>query len=197
MRSTAIEIASEAHYPGGALSNFCSRSFALRGLRARSMEGLLQALKCPDPAQAREIMGLAGVQAKKAGRSFDWRSEQRLFWMELPLTAMAPSIRRFSMRLSERGLLTTCERVARFSLRVMRLWSTASARPIRSRRFSRVRSSSIGSPESASYSGGGSRTCSFGSQGRAADAVLTARRPPLQSRAGGRQLTRDRSTCCR
>lgn len=90
-RRRAMDIRSSASHPAGTLSNMAAHRFTFRDRPASSMEGLLQSLKYPDVERQREIMGLAGKQARKAGASSDWQAAQRLFWQRQPLDRHGPA----------------------------------------------------------------------------------------------------------
>lgn len=76
----AVDIRSSASGAAGRLSNFTARTFVFDGVECGSIEGVLQGMKCPDAARQREICALAGGWARSAGREYDWRPEQTLYW---------------------------------------------------------------------------------------------------------------------
>lgn len=76
--------------PAGALSNFTPNAFVFRSRAIPSMEGLLQSLKCPDPARQVEIQQLLRLRAKQAGDEHDWRATQTLWWDGRPIDRHGP-----------------------------------------------------------------------------------------------------------
>lgn len=80
-----MDIGSGRGYPASALSNFAGHAFVFRGLRAASMEGLLQSLKFKNPAMQAQVMMLIGKAAKKRGAEKNWRRDQTLFWQGQPI----------------------------------------------------------------------------------------------------------------
>lgn len=67
------------------LSNFTDRPFDFDGVSCAGIEGILQALKCPDPEMQKEICALPGFEAKHAGVLFNnWKGEQILWWQGQP-----------------------------------------------------------------------------------------------------------------
>jgi hypothetical protein len=83
MSITVIEIGGHTQHPvGKKLSNFQARPFLFDGIKCGGMEGLLQALKCPDRERQVEICALSGREAKMAGRKFDsWKDKQILSFL--------------------------------------------------------------------------------------------------------------------
>lgn len=84
MKDDTIDINSRAPGAAGRLSNYTERHFTFDGIECRSLEGVLQSLKCPDPGIQREICLLVGGWAKLAAREFDWRADQTLYWRGKP-----------------------------------------------------------------------------------------------------------------
>lgn len=80
LNDNTVDINSRAAGPAGRLSNYTERHFTFDGMECRSIEGVLQSLKCPDLAVQREICLLTGGWAKKAGGQYEWRSNQMLYW---------------------------------------------------------------------------------------------------------------------
>lgn len=76
----ALNIRSTASGTAGRLSNFTARRFVFDGVECGSIEGVLQAFKCPDPEKQVEICRLSGSAAKHAGAGLDWRTQQQLYW---------------------------------------------------------------------------------------------------------------------
>lgn len=77
----ALNIRSTASGTAGRLSNFTARRFVFDGVECGSIEGVLQAFKCPDPQRQAEICRLSGSTAKHAGSGFSWREQQQLYWL--------------------------------------------------------------------------------------------------------------------
>ncbi len=77
-----IDIGSDEEWPGAALSNFTLHRFVFENTKCASMEGFLQALKFEDPTEQPVICNLAGIAAKKRGRTRNkaWESIQKLWW---------------------------------------------------------------------------------------------------------------------
>lgn len=75
-----LDIRSGAPDPAGRLSNFADHPFALDGVQCAGMEGFLQSLKFPDPAEQARICALAGAAANAAGQRQEWRHSQTLYW---------------------------------------------------------------------------------------------------------------------
>lgn len=66
---------------GKRLSNFYARPFVLDGVKCAGFEGFIQALKCADPEKQKEICGLSGIDAKKAGKPYNtWKEKKELYW---------------------------------------------------------------------------------------------------------------------
>jgi len=83
MSIEVIEIGGFTKNPvGKRLSNFQARPFVFDGVNCGGMEGLLQALKCPDTEHQKKLCSLSGKEAKKAGREYDsWKELQTLGFM--------------------------------------------------------------------------------------------------------------------
>ena len=83
-----IDIASDAAYPGSALSNFSERAFEFDGVTCKSAEGLLQSLKFGDVVQQQSVCKLGGREAKSIGatRNDIWQSTQTLWWKGCPMS---------------------------------------------------------------------------------------------------------------
>lgn len=79
-----VDINSRASGIAGRLSNYTERHFIFDGVECHSIEGVLQSLKCPDPAAQKDICLLTGGWAKKAGGQYDWRTNQTLYWQGKP-----------------------------------------------------------------------------------------------------------------
>ena len=75
-----VDIRSVAPGARGRLSNFTARSFVLDGVACGSIEGVLQSLKCPDVEKQKEICALSRSMAQRAGREYDWKEKQELYW---------------------------------------------------------------------------------------------------------------------
>lgn len=66
---------------GKRLSNFHARPFVFDGVKCAGFEGFVQSLKCPQIERQREICGLSGKEAKRAGAPFNtWKRSQQLHW---------------------------------------------------------------------------------------------------------------------
>lgn len=76
-----MDIGSEETYPSGHLSNFHPYEFIIDNVSCASMEGFLQALKFQDIERQKFMCSLIGKQAKKLGRTQDWKSDQTLYWL--------------------------------------------------------------------------------------------------------------------
>lgn len=74
-----IDIHSKGKWPSNELSNFFPHEFVLDGIKCKSMEGFLQALKISDPERQIEICALSGKEAKMRS-STDWKTNGILFW---------------------------------------------------------------------------------------------------------------------
>ena len=83
-QDSTIDISSRASGPAGRLSNYTERCFVLDGIQCRSIEGVLQSLKTADLAEQQRICLLSGGWATKAGREYDWKADQTLFWRGIP-----------------------------------------------------------------------------------------------------------------
>ncbi len=67
------------------LSNFTDRPFSFQGTPCAGIEGVLQALKEPNPEVQLEICAMSGKEAKKAGLERDnWKDGQTLWWQGFP-----------------------------------------------------------------------------------------------------------------
>lgn len=68
-------------YRSARLSNFTDRQFEFDGVSCAGIEGILQALKCPDPCIQKDICALSGREAKRRGIDFNsWKESQLLWW---------------------------------------------------------------------------------------------------------------------
>lgn len=83
-RSDTVDINSRASGAAGRLSNYTERHFIFDQVECHSIEGVLQSLKCPDAAVQKEICLLVGGWAGKAGKAYDWRQDQTLYWQGKP-----------------------------------------------------------------------------------------------------------------
>ena len=77
---SVTDIKSRASGAVGRLSNFTERHFVFDGIACRSVEGVLQSFKCPDPERQAEICALSGGWAKHAGSQYEWKTNQLLYW---------------------------------------------------------------------------------------------------------------------
>lgn len=76
-----VDIKARGRFPFNLLSNFAETNFTLDGVRIRSMEGFLQALKINDPVKQREMCLLGGFEAKKMSKAIKRpESDLLLFW---------------------------------------------------------------------------------------------------------------------
>ena len=89
MRNHAIDIASKAPYPAGALSNFAAHAFTLDGIACASMESFLQSLKFEDAARQVDICGYKSGKAQGIGRRHNWQAEGRLWWRGEPVERLS------------------------------------------------------------------------------------------------------------
>ncbi|MGE0808878.1 MAG: hypothetical protein AB7L76_25315 [Burkholderiaceae bacterium] len=92
--SAPIDIRADAPYPSGALSNFAPHAFTLDGVACASMEGFLQGLKLSDAAAQRQVCGLVGAEANRAGRQHDWRASGLLWWQGRAIERRSPGYQR-------------------------------------------------------------------------------------------------------
>lgn len=83
-RDDTIDIRSRSSGPAGRLSNYAERCFVFDGVPCRSLEGVLQSLKCPDENGQKAICLLTGGWASKAGKMHDWKKGQTLYWKGTP-----------------------------------------------------------------------------------------------------------------
>ena len=83
-RDDTVDISSRASGPAGRLSNYTERRFVFDGVPCRSLEGILQSLKCPDEKGQKDICLLTGGWASKAGKAHDWKERQTLYWKGVP-----------------------------------------------------------------------------------------------------------------
>lgn len=92
-----IDIASDAAYPGGTLSNFSERMFIFDSVTCKSAEGLLQSLKFGDVAQQQSVCKLGGREAKAVGatRNDIWQSTQTLWWRGVPIARQSDAYQEF------------------------------------------------------------------------------------------------------
>lgn len=49
------------------------------------MEGLLQSLKVSDIEKQKKFFSLVGFNAKKAGKNYDWKTSQTLYWQGIAM----------------------------------------------------------------------------------------------------------------
>jgi len=75
-----VDIHSKRYGFAGRLSNFTKREFVFDGAECKSIEGVLQSLKCKDSDEQKRICMLSGIDAKNAGADFDWKTDQMLHW---------------------------------------------------------------------------------------------------------------------
>ncbi len=75
-----MEIHSRNKYPANALSNFAPHGFWLRGIKAASMEGLIQSFKFENPEVQAQVATLVGIKAKSRGKKKRWWVDQTLYW---------------------------------------------------------------------------------------------------------------------
>lgn len=75
-----VDVRSSSPGAAGRLSNFTARSFVFDGVQCGSVEGVLQSFKCADVVRQQEICALSGNEARMAGREYDWREAQVLYW---------------------------------------------------------------------------------------------------------------------
>jgi hypothetical protein len=75
-----VDIHSKRFGFAGRLSNFTKREFLFDGMECKSIEGVLQSLKCKDSDEQKRICMLSGIDAKNAGADFDWKTDQMLHW---------------------------------------------------------------------------------------------------------------------
>jgi len=80
-----MDIKSKNDYPSCELSNFCFHPFTFRGFKINSMEGLLQSLKVSDIEKQKKFFSLVGFNAKKAGKNYDWKTSQTLYWQGIAM----------------------------------------------------------------------------------------------------------------
>lgn len=90
-----MDIKSDIPGPASQLSNFAPHAFEFRGVPCGSMEGLLQSLKFPDPAEQRAVCLLVGKDAKEKGMTQDWRPSQTLWWQGMPMKRDSPIYQSF------------------------------------------------------------------------------------------------------
>lgn len=74
-----MDIRAGRKYPAGELSNFAYHPFVLDGVNIASMEGFLQSLKFQNTETEKNICGMVGLNAKRAG-TWAWQRTQTLFW---------------------------------------------------------------------------------------------------------------------
>jgi hypothetical protein len=67
------------------LSNFTNRPFIFDSVQCTGLEGILQALKCPDPSVQANLCSCNGKEAQRLGQEFNnWKIDQMLWWKERP-----------------------------------------------------------------------------------------------------------------
>lgn len=64
------------------LSNLADKPFVFRGIKFRTIEGALQAIKTDNPSLQQGIYELSGFTAKTTGRSLNWQQYQTLWCFE-------------------------------------------------------------------------------------------------------------------
>lgn len=80
-------------YPSCALSNFAPNRFIIDGIQCESIEGFIQALKYKNTDKQREVCGLVGKDAKKAGKKKrGWRISKRVYWQGLSYGLFSDSL---------------------------------------------------------------------------------------------------------
>ena len=80
-----MEITSSSPYPYYLLSSFSDHPFELDGVRIRSMESFLQALKFTNSDSQKGICMMSGLEAKLAGEEKrEWTSHLELWWNGRP-----------------------------------------------------------------------------------------------------------------
>lgn len=77
-------------YPSTLLSNFAPNAFVFDGVACASLEGFLQSLKVQDCERQTEICALVGGRAMRAGRRYDWKTAQTLYWRGKPYPRLSP-----------------------------------------------------------------------------------------------------------
>ncbi len=81
-------------YPSTLLSNFAPNAFVFDGVACASLEGFLQSLKVQDSQRQVEICALVGGRAMRAGRRYDWKPAQTLYWRGVAFPRLSPDYRR-------------------------------------------------------------------------------------------------------
>lgn len=96
LKARRIDIAYDAAYPGGALSNFSERTVEFDGVTC-NVEGLLQSLKFGDVVQQQAVCKLGGREAKAIGatRNDIWQSTQTLWWKGRPMSRQGKDYQMF------------------------------------------------------------------------------------------------------
>lgn len=94
-----VDIRSSSPGAAGRLSNFTAREFEFDGVKCGSIEGVLQSFKCEDELRQREICALSGNQARLAGREYDWREKQTLYWQGVSYPRKSEEYRQLITRL--------------------------------------------------------------------------------------------------
>lgn len=67
------------------LSNLAPKPFVFKGVRTRTIEGVLQSFKVYDPISQSRLWAMNGFEAKKAGRHINWQADQILWWNQQPI----------------------------------------------------------------------------------------------------------------
>ena len=80
-------------YPSTVLSNFAPNAFVFDGVACASLEGFLQSLKVQDCLRQVEICALVGGRAMRAGRRYDWKANQTLYWRGVGFPRLSPDYR--------------------------------------------------------------------------------------------------------
>lgn len=62
------------------LSNLQERHFIFKGVACSSIEGVLQAFKCPDPEKQKEMCLLYGKEAQQSGQIYEWKKDRLMHW---------------------------------------------------------------------------------------------------------------------
>jgi hypothetical protein len=62
------------------LSNLHERHFFFKGIECHSIEGVLQAFKCPDQKKQEEMCLFSGKEAQRSGQEFGWSKDRLMHW---------------------------------------------------------------------------------------------------------------------
>lgn len=92
-----IEVGGYTKHPiGKKLSHFHARPFIFDDVFCGGFEGIIQALKCPDPERQKEICALSGKAAWQAGQAYNgWKEDQILYWKGRPIERISGEYLRF------------------------------------------------------------------------------------------------------